>query len=187
MNEELAGLLRDHRMFHTEFQMDYFITGRSGETDWGKYRQALRELEKRHRALEDLYHELAQKERELRRHKALIADTEREFARFYEQASILKDLLGELDDEMKARLDAQEWEAQARAKMAKELMAHGRLSDRTLDLLVSLPREMKTRLVDEMNRDQKRLISSVLAKDSGIIQSAPDPVEGPKVRALIEG
>ena len=53
----MQDLLKDHRLYHSEFQQDYFITTRSGGTLYGQYKQALRELYKRFRGLKGLYHE----------------------------------------------------------------------------------------------------------------------------------
>ncbi len=55
MIENLKKLLNDHQIYHSDFQMDNFITIRSGETQHGQYKQALRELFKRYRGLKELY------------------------------------------------------------------------------------------------------------------------------------
>lgn len=52
-------LLKDHQLYHSDFQMDHFITIRSGGTPYGQYKQALRELDKRKRGLKGLYAEKA--------------------------------------------------------------------------------------------------------------------------------
>ena len=57
MEFNLDDLLKDHRLYHSEFQQDYFITTRSGGTVYGQYKQALRELYKRFRGLKGLYHQ----------------------------------------------------------------------------------------------------------------------------------
>ena len=57
MEFNLQELLKDHRLYHSEFQQDYFITTRSGGTVYGQYKQALREVYKRFRGLKGLYHE----------------------------------------------------------------------------------------------------------------------------------
>lgn len=57
MNFNLQDLLQDHRLYHSEFQQDYFITTRSGGTTYGQYKQSLREVYKRFRGLKGLYHE----------------------------------------------------------------------------------------------------------------------------------
>jgi hypothetical protein len=53
----LGHLAEDHFKYHSEFQMDYFITGRSGGTPYGQYKQALRELFSRADALRDEFAE----------------------------------------------------------------------------------------------------------------------------------
>lgn len=50
----MSELLADHQLYHSEFQADFFITIRSGGTLYGCYKQALRELFKRQRGLEEL-------------------------------------------------------------------------------------------------------------------------------------
>ena len=55
MIKNLMKLLDDHQIYHSDFQMDNFITIRSGETQYGQYKQALRELFKRYRGLKELY------------------------------------------------------------------------------------------------------------------------------------
>lgn len=55
MIKNLKELLDDHQIYHSDFQMDNFITIRSGETQYGQYKQALRELFKRYRGLKELY------------------------------------------------------------------------------------------------------------------------------------
>lgn len=61
-SEALALLVSDHQYFHSELQMDHFITTRAGGCHpWGMYVQALRELESRHGA----YHNLVLRRRRL--------------------------------------------------------------------------------------------------------------------------
>ena len=53
----LQELLNDHLSYHSQFQQDYFITGlgKAGNTAFSQYKQSLRELNSRYRALKDLY------------------------------------------------------------------------------------------------------------------------------------
>src|SRR5438445_2833578 len=51
----ISELLADHQEFHSDLQMDAFITLRSGGTLYGCYKQALRELATRVRALRERY------------------------------------------------------------------------------------------------------------------------------------
>lgn len=55
MNPDLWSLLEDHEIYHSELQMDSFITGRAGGTLYGCFKQAQRELFKRTRGLIELY------------------------------------------------------------------------------------------------------------------------------------
>jgi hypothetical protein len=116
----LSDLFADHQEFHSDLQMDSFITLRSGGTRYGCYKQALRELTTRKLALIQRY---ANRDRivleidELHgdcldpfqarrnaidaREKSLmlaecdrvIDDTEREFVRFYQQAAAIREAL----------------------------------------------------------------------------------------------
>lgn len=55
MLKNIKEFLKDHQIYHSDFQMDNFITTRAGETQYGQYKQALRELFKRYRGLKELY------------------------------------------------------------------------------------------------------------------------------------
>lgn len=55
MVKNLKELLNDHQIYHSDFQIDNFITTKAGETQYGQYKQALRELFKRYRGLKELY------------------------------------------------------------------------------------------------------------------------------------
>ncbi|MCY2966046.1 MAG: hypothetical protein NT069_20850, partial [Planctomycetota bacterium] len=50
-------LLVDHQPYHSNFQMDYLITRRHGGTLFACYKQSLRELERRFRALQQVCRE----------------------------------------------------------------------------------------------------------------------------------
>lgn len=52
---ELRMFLKDHQEFHSDLQMDHFITIKAGGTTYGQYKQALRELQKRYHGLKSLY------------------------------------------------------------------------------------------------------------------------------------
>jgi len=164
---DLQTLLDDHQMFHSNYQMDYFITARAGGTAYGQYKQALRELVKRHRGLRALDLELAEAELELEDAKALpdetdrdgrvraIAlakartkledtertryDTEREYKRFMAQAICLKHKIGVLTPERRAELDRDMWQFQVKYMAAIDYMSVGRLQSKTIELLQCMP------------------------------------------------
>ena len=116
MNAQTLGdIIKDHQIFHSNFQVDHFIVGGDCPTLYGRYRQTLRELVRRIRSLKYLYvkrerlkidhdrtlqipdaeDDLDLRSRELDRLEVVmgmeeldrvIADTEREFRRFYAHA-----------------------------------------------------------------------------------------------------
>lgn len=118
----VIDLLADHEPTHSNLQMDWFITVRSGGTLYGCYKQALRELHTRFMALTASYTQrelltikvekiasnvdlgdkfrirrrkvkLADKRIRLAALDRTIADQEREFTRFYGQAISLRETL----------------------------------------------------------------------------------------------
>jgi chromosome segregation ATPase len=169
---QLHELLRDHQLYHSEFQQDYIITLRAGgPTVYGQYKQALRELFKRYRGLKELYtsrellqidiEELEQKETtdrfENRRNQVRLAqkrmgmedlekniqDTEREFKRFYQQATALKAQIGDLTDERRSQLDREMWQAKMQEMAAIDLQTIGRLSNNTYEMIGASPPEIR--------------------------------------------
>lgn len=185
--QSLQALLSDHQPCHSDFQMDRFITGRAGGTVYGQYKQALRELHKRYRGLKDLYaerelcridaDELAQPpkpcetEFDARRNKVKlvqkrltldelgrsIAETEREFRRFYAQAAALKGSVGELTPERRAQLDREMWAHRLRCMAAVDLLTAGRLGPSTIELLQAVPRGWRKAILAEVSDQEGAL------------------------------
>ena len=174
MNQQrLHELLKDHQIYHSDLQMDCFITGTSGGTFYGLYKQALRELDKRWRALRHLYIErerlrlkipgnvvawLRTKKRALDDVEARfaledlgrnIADTQREFTRFLEQADALKKRVGELTPERRAVLDEEFWVDRLRRTAAIECMTAGRPNANTIECINALPGKARERLLSD--------------------------------------
>ncbi len=116
----LSELFADHQEFHSDLQMDSFITLRSGGTLYGCYKQSLRELTTRKLALIQRYAnrdrlaldieklqrpcekpikarrnaiDLWEKSLMLGECDRVIGDTEREFIRFYQQAASIRESL----------------------------------------------------------------------------------------------
>lgn len=119
----LSDLFADHQEFHSDLQMDSFITLRSGGTLYGCFKQSLRELTTRKLALIQRYAsrdrlsldiqelqtdasrtcadatsrrnaiDLWEKSLMLVECDRVIDDTEREFIRFYQQAASIREAL----------------------------------------------------------------------------------------------
>lgn len=67
-------LLSLHRPYHSELQIDHFITGRAGLTTWGMFLQALRELNGRFEGMKSLSAERRLADIERRRQERLASD-----------------------------------------------------------------------------------------------------------------
>ncbi len=174
----IQELLADHQEFHSDLQMDSFITIRSGGTAYGCYRQSLRELTTRVTALRERYYGLELLELEIREHEksggerdkilarqkrsvlpqaaAVLADTEREFVYFYAQAAGYRALLERdgvrfpLDTETRDKLDREMWVHQLKCRAAVEGFSQGRPASVTVELIQSLPQEMRRTICEEV-------------------------------------
>ena len=181
---ELKELLADHQLYHSALQMDHFITARAGgPTPYGQYKQALRELYKRYRGLKDLATQkallevdidelkqsnamgfelrrneikLRQKQMEMEDLERNIADTQREFKRFFAQAVALKKVIGPLDnEEFRNELDREMWEENIKRRCALDYATRGGLSESSIETLSCLPRETRHRLVEAVSQKNK--------------------------------
>lgn len=207
-------LLADHQLYHSEFQMDSLITIRAGGTQYGCYKQALRELWKRYRGLSELYSQLelvkididelsvkrsetdlarrrvavhlARKRLTLRELEKNVVDTEREFVHFYKQAAALKCAIGELTEARRAELDREMWEHRIRSSAAIDFITSGRLSATTIENLCSYPSEMRKRLATDLldPRCQRKLVEWWLSFSTEIPAIESLPIKN--VRKLIE-
>jgi hypothetical protein len=191
----LQTILADHRHFHSSWQIDHAITAKAGGTVYGCYRQAVRELHKRWRGLRGLYSErvklleecesatgLQRCETRLQAVEAdhVIADTEREFLRFWGQAVACRRALGLEDaepmpEELRERLECEFWEHQIRAMAAVDFITTGRLSRNTVEILAATKGDQRRRLVAAILNPQAHdtLIQWYLGHEPEL----PEPVE----------
>jgi len=192
----LQELLKDHQLYHSEFQQDYLITVRAGGTTYGMYKQALRELYKRYRGLKELYgskellqvdiDELAAKKTEdkfeARRNKINhaqkvmsmeeldknIEDTEREFKRFYSQAAALKAQIGDLTEEKRNALDRDMWQFKLKEMAAIDILTTGHLGNVTYEMITAAPVEMRKKVL-ELCGDKAKLIDWYESKAADMV------------------
>jgi hypothetical protein len=191
----LQTILGDHRHFHSSWQIDHAITAKAGGTLYGCYRQAVRELHKRWRGLRGLYSDrvklleecaaatgLQRCETRLQAVEAdhVIADTEREFLRFWGQAVACRRALGLNDaepmpEELRERLESEFWEHQIRAMAAVDFITTGRLSRNTVEILAATKGDQRRRLVAAILNPQAHdtLIQWYLGHEPEV----PEPVE----------
>jgi hypothetical protein len=166
--------LSDHRLFHSEFQMDHFITQRSGGTPYGCYKQALREWHKRYRGESEFRYNLgklkirlaavgrksptSESGKEMRRLKLeflsdRLSDAEfarkenlRELEHFTDQCRQLKAIVGELTPERRAELDSEMYEFRAYSALALDYLAFGHPQRITFEMIQSLPPKIRRRV-----------------------------------------
>ena len=187
MSVNLKMLLLDFQPFHGRFQQDVIITRMHGKTEYGCYLQALRELHTRYvqlgsdycerdllrvrirrkdRDLEKETDELEREELLIKRRKLSfrlddlclhIRDMEREFTRFYSQAVFLKSRLGELTEERRIQLDWEAWVFNVKFLVVADLLAEGRLTMNTVDLLTACPEDIRKEVADLQLHDRDSL------------------------------
>lgn len=169
----LKTLLDDHQTGMSEFQDDFLVTTKAGGTEYGCYKQALRELYKRFRGLReatcdrdilkieinklDKSGELIDKVEQRRKTMQIeecdrsIKDTEREFLRFYQQAVYLKEKIGDLTDEKRKKLDREMWEYKIKEMAVIDYHTRAALSDNTIAFVRACPKEIRLRLIQELD------------------------------------
>lgn len=191
---DLKSLFKDHVPGHSVFQDDYLITVRAGGTHYGQYKQALRELHSRFHSIRDSLFDREKalidlEEQEWlaenadnqfdRRRAALeykrrlvqfedleqsIKDTEKEFRRFYQQASYLRNLLGPLDEKKTDELDREMWIYKAKELAAIDFVSQGRMGNNTYEFINAMPKEMRDFVLEEV-KDHSKLIEWYETKD----------------------
>ena len=170
---------------HSEFQIEHFIVGRGNFTPYARYKQAVREIEKRERAADELLltieeqtldleaarkrwcftrwqrrkrgNELIRKRLALASARRTFEENEFELQRFHELAAEARGELGEITTERIGQLDAEMWESKLRAMVATDLIVQGRLSGPTLELLVSIPQEIRQPILADMRETLEAL------------------------------
>lgn len=161
----IKDLLHDYNPKHTDYQITNFILGISGKTQWGQYRQALREMFPRLKNIINLMAEIEideiestieipsekskkekrikeikkqQKILNLEHKKKNLAATIVEFKKFYTIAIELRAILG--GDKMdSAALESEYWIVKFKEKLAIEIMSNGRPGIGTLEAIVGMP------------------------------------------------
>ena len=96
----------------------------------------------------------------------------REFRHFYNQAVQFRQSLGELTAEEREEMDQEFWYKTLRHKIALEMMANGPVSMSTLELIVYIPSEMKTGLLEAI-KNPSEVISEVT-----LVSRDPQQFEG---------
>ncbi len=210
-------LLADHQKYHSSAQIDAFIVARNGGTPYGQYKQVLRELDARRNNLFTRYNErellgidiedlepcrevrriqieISQKEFQLQALEDTITDTEREFMRFYAHAVTLKTAIetehGPFDEAVREKLDAAEWEWQMQEKCAIDILAQGRVSAGTIEMLRSWPNRKLTgpmfeAILENTPHSMGRLVCFITDSPPPLLPEWNGEVDGVEIKALL--
>jgi len=81
-------------------------------------------------------------------------DILREFTRFYQQACILKEQVGELTPARRAELDREYWAHQLKCTAAVDIMTSGNLRSNTIENLAALPPEFRAPIFHALQTNQ---------------------------------
>lgn len=204
MDINLDTVLSDHRTGQDATQLGSFVLG--GRTEYGTYKQAVRELYKRIRGLrqmitdrdvllldiEDKKEEIETLEGRDKQRAELklrsmygqleeaergIVDTKREAALFYREAALIKSKIGELTEEKRADLDREEWKWWHLKRAAMDKLTSGRVSEVVLKNLISLPISERQEWLSVIKDDQA-LINLLETSEYGMkVLSSPTEEE----------
>jgi len=143
-------LLKNQKRFHTEFQMECFITGQSGSGHlYGMLTQALRELDTRFWSLI----QLATNESDVKdpfkhlRNTFSWKDRVREFAYFYAQVVALRKLVPLETEEEVRHAEESLWLHKLKVIGAIDLLTTGRLSRTLFEVIPTLPENMRLEMM----------------------------------------
>lgn len=172
MTITVEDILADQQDGHSDFQIDYFILGKSSGTAYGAYTQCLRELESRRNTLIGIEDDLAalcddlqglvatvtdMTNRDLRKRQrqrdAMTkhqADVQREHDRFLMHARELKEILGELTPEKRETLEWELWLHRLKVMAALDFYTMGGLSRSTAETIFAVPPEMRRKILTEL-------------------------------------
>jgi len=134
----MLEMLEDYTSRHSEYQITNFIIKLNGKTDYGQYRQCLRELVNRFKTLQNA---------EGFNRKELI----REFKIFYSVAKQLKEKIGVLTPHKKKVLESDFWVETFKYRIALELVCYGRPQMASIESVLAMPeKEIMLDFLDEI-------------------------------------
>jgi hypothetical protein len=172
-NDNFVTFLSDYQGGMSQFQDDYLVTVRAGLTNYGMYKQALREMMTRFRSIAQAYHtsELLEIEidemieqaetaqgYELRRIKSelkykrvsmvferkRVSELESELSRFWQQAAHLKPIVGELTPGRRREYEREYWDALLTERF---VLSGGIPGDKLLRDVGAMPTDLRREMI----------------------------------------
>lgn len=198
----LGTLFADYNPRHSKYQIENFIIGINGRTQYGRYRQALRELYPRYRNIKNKISNILDLELQIEEWqpeqdetttkfklkesqkvvlmasladaRAALAQMLTEFKHFYSIATQIKDEIGDISGQVD-QLEGEYWVQTFKEKIALELFANGRLSQGVLETILAMPE--RTEMLD--------FITSINSSNQALSFLKSLPVAGYTAGALI--
>ena len=96
-----------------------------------------------------------------------IYNCKREFTRFYQQAALLKEKIGDLTPEKRRRLDQDMWLYRVKEMIAIDFLQMGRMKNTTVEFLTVLPRDMRDNILRQIGTEEGKfaLMDNYLNRD----------------------
>lgn len=178
---EINVLLKDIEKRHSDFQIENFIIRKQGDL-WAQYKQCLREISGRNESIENeelkVKNEKINRDRikkSLRyklwrflNRKKIVGDglpperskeqaenvknLKAELKCFLKIARKLKEQIGELTDGRRDELESASWRAKGLKLAAIDILSVGRISNQTLDFILSLSKENQIIVFEQLSR-----------------------------------
>ena len=168
-------LLKFHRPNHSNAQMDFLITGRTGLTHYGRFKQAVREFAMRRHSLLDIQLEIV--ELRLRettnqieayrmrlKFEALqnLSDSIlRELTRFYHQACHYY-VVAEVNEDNIEALETDLLTTQLAYQAGLDILANGHVAAATIAGIAALPKSRRQHLLQKIKEDPAELQENVV-------------------------
>jgi len=94
-----------------------------------------------------------------------IKDTYREFMRFYQQACLLKEKIGDITPESRRELELDMWIYKAKETAAWDMFQSGKLTQRTIEFVSAMPKKVRSEIYDLVFRDPQRVIDEYIGRE----------------------
>lgn len=97
-----------------------------------------------------------------------IYDTHREFTRFYQQAELLKEKIGELTPIRRRELEIEMWIYRIKEMAALDFLQFGRLQKRTIEFISVLPKDKRQDIYDLVfdEKNHEKLIGDYINREN---------------------
>lgn len=94
-----------------------------------------------------------------------IKDTYREFARFYQQASALKEQIGDLTPQKRRELEFDMWKFKAKEMAVFDMLQSGRVGQKPVEFISVLPKSIRDELFRDINNRPNEIMDEYMNRE----------------------